>query len=214
MARPTTRVKKILKKLSNDPANRIIIVSGRPKSTLSKFFDDIGLGLIAEHGGWIFDAGKWVKSTVASKKWKKAILPILDQYASRTPGAEVEEKDFSLVWHYRRVSPDMAFVRKEELKKSLHNILESDEIGIFEGQKILEVKPKRMHKGALVTEILSGRDTPDFILAIGDDYTDEDMFEALPERAYTINVGAGETIARYQLNNVSSVLHLLENLKN
>lgn len=207
LARPTRKLKRSLKQLASDPNNKIMIVSGRPKSTLELFFKDVGLGLIAEHGGWMFDAGHWIKSSVASKKWKKDVLPTLHEFATRTPGARVEEKDFSLVWHYRQVSPDLAYVRKEELKRTLRQIMNS-EVDVFEGSKILEVKPKNMHKGALVTEILTSQKW-DFIMVIGDDYTDEDMFTVMPERAYSIHVGGGKTAARYQVDAVSDVHELI-----
>ncbi len=213
LARPTYKVRRVIKRLTSDKRNRVMVVSGRPKNVLETFFEDKGLGLVAEHGGWIFDAGSWVKSSVTSKKWKKQVKPILEQYATRTPGALVEEKDFSLVWHYRKVSPDLAYVRKEELKMELHDLLGDGEIDVFEGQKVVEVKPRSMHKGAIVTELLS-QEKWDFILSIGDDYTDEDMFRNLPDRAYTIHVGSGNTEARYQLNSVNDVVKLLQNLNN
>jgi trehalose 6-phosphate synthase/phosphatase len=52
----------------------------------------------------------------------------------------------------------------------------------------------------------------DFIMAIGDDLTDEDSFLALPAPAYTIKVGRGRTKARYRLMSVSAVLELLKSL--
>ena len=210
LARPTARVKNILKKLNKDDKNKVMIVSGRTKLTLELFFKDIGLGLIAEHGGWIFEAGDWVKSTVTSKKWKKQVMPVLQQYASRTPGVKIEEKDFAVVWHYRQVSPDLAYVRNEDLKRELRDILPS-EVDVFEGQKILEIKPKSMHKGALVTEMLTTK-MWDFILVIGDDYTDEDMFDVVPERAYTVHVGRDKTEARFQVDGVPDVIDLIDNL--
>ncbi len=198
--------------MTDDPRNRVIIVSGRPKSTLESFFENKGLGLVAEHGGWVFDAGEWVKHTLTPKKWKKPVRGILERYNSRTPGAIVEEKDFALVWHFRNVAPDLAFVRKEELKMDLQKQINNDEIGVFDGNKIIEIKPKNMHKGAIISELLS-QNKWDFIMAIGDDYTDEDMFRALPERAYTIKVGDDDTEARYQLNSTREVIELLTKLK-
>lgn len=209
---PSLRVKKVIKGMTDDPKNRVIIVSGRPKSTLESFFQNKGLGLVAEHGGWVFEAGQWVKHSLISKKWKRPVKMILEKYGSRTPGALIEEKDFALVWHYRNVSPDLAFVRKEELKMDLQSQLNDSDIGVFEGNKIIEIKPKNMHKGAIVSELLS-QNKWDFILSIGDDYTDEDMFRALPERAYTIKVGSGNTEARYKLHSVEDVIHLLINMR-
>jgi trehalose 6-phosphate synthase/phosphatase len=212
LARPSAKVKRVIRTLTDDPRNKVVIVSGRPKTTLESFFQNKGLGLVAEHGGWIFDAGSWVKSSITSPKWKKSLKPIMEQFTARTPGAVFEEKDFSLVWHYRQVSPDLAYVRKEELKMELRSLLDESDVEVFEGEKIVEVKPRTMHKGAIVTELVS-REHWDFILCIGDDYTDEDMFRALPERAYTLHVGDDDTDARYLMHNVDDVIALLKSFK-
>ncbi len=210
-SRPTAKLRKLLKALTIDKRNKVIIVSGRAKNALEIYFANNDLGLVAEHGGWVFDAGDWIKTSLVAKKWKKEIKPTLDQFISRTPGSELEEKDFSFVWHYSRVLPDLAYVRKEELKKILRSKLKSDEIGVFDGHKIIEVKPKRMNKGVIVADLLA-KNSWDFILAIGDDYTDEDMFRALPSDAYSINVGEQTTNARFQISSVDDVLELIRSL--
>lgn len=210
-SRPTDKVKKLLKSLTKDKKNKVIIISGRPRNALEKYFENQDLGLVAEHGGWVFDAGGWIQSSLTAKKWKKVLKPILDQFVARTAGSELEEKEFSFVWHYRRASPDLAYVRKEELKRKLRAALKTDDIGVFDGQKIVEIKPKRMNKGVIVSELVT-KNNWDFILAIGDDYTDEDMFTALPGDAYSINVGVQATNARFQLNCVDEVLKLIKSL--
>ncbi len=211
LAAPSAKVKKVIKQLTNDPNNKVVIVSGRPKSALESFFKNKGLGLVAEHGGWIFDAGRWVKSEVTTKKWKKPVVQLLEQYTTRTPGSVLEEKNFSIVWHYRNVSPNMAYVRKEELKTELTNLLEDYDVAVHEGEKMLEVKPRTINKGAIATELLA-KGVWDFVMCIGDDYTDEDMFRALPEKAYSIHVGSGTTDANYQLEKVKDVIDLLNKL--
>lgn len=211
-ARPSRRVRAILKNLSKDDKNKVYIVSGRPKNILEEFFKGMKLGLVAEHGGWILSAGQWVRSSVTAKRWKKPIMPLLHEFAARTPGATVEEKDFSVSWHYRNTTPDLAYVRINELTAELQKLLVDSEADIFEGDKVLEIKPRQMHKGAIVTELLAD-DKWDFIMAIGDDFADEYMFRALPERSYTINVGNKHmTDARYQLDSVSDVIDLLSDL--
>jgi len=212
IASPTKNVRKLIKRLTNDKKNKVVIVSGRPKNILETFFENKGLGLVAEHGGWLFEAGHWVKSNLTPKKWKKGIKPILQQFTARTPGAQLEEKDFSLVWHYRNVAPDLAYVRREELKAELSGILGISDVNYYEGEKIIEIKPRNMHKGTIVTELVDEGDW-DFILCMGDDYTDEDMFRALPERAFTVHVGNDDTEARFRVHNVKSVINLLQELK-
>ena len=79
------------------------------------------------------------------------------------------------------------------------------------GNKMVEVKPTEYSKGSEVQRILNQR-SYDFILAIGDDVTDEDMFRALPEKAVTIKVGYACDDARYNLLGQKDVLPFLSNL--
>jgi len=54
--------------------------------------------------------------------------------------------------------------------------------------------------------------TFDFILAVGDDWTDEDMFKVLPETAYSIRVGMRKSHARFNLYSHKEVIELLEEM--
>ncbi len=59
---------------------------------------------------------------------------------------------------------------------------------VLDGNKVVEVRAKAANKGVAALAALS--ETPyDFILACGDDWTDEDMFQALPEETVTIKIG-------------------------
>ncbi|NIP29195.1 MAG: hypothetical protein GTN99_00625, partial [Candidatus Dadabacteria bacterium] len=54
---------------------------------------------------------------------------ILEMYVDRTPGSFLEEKEFSLVWHYRKVDPSLAKVRVGELKYILIHIISNLNLG-------------------------------------------------------------------------------------
>jgi trehalose 6-phosphate synthase/phosphatase len=144
-------------------------------------------------------------------KWKDTIRPILELYADRTPGSIVEEKNFSLVWHYRRADPELAYLRVQELKSALLNLTENLDIGVFEGSKILEVKSMVVTKGR-AAETWIARKKWDFIMAAGDDYTDEEMFGSLPQHAYSIKVGFAASKARFSIDSVKEIRLLLKNL--
>jgi len=135
----------------------------------------------------------------------------MQKYIARTAGSEVEEKDYSLVWHYRNVAPELAYVRAGEMKRELIETLDDDSIGVFSGDKIIEVKPNDINKGYAASE-LDAVYQSEFVLCAGDDYTDEDMFRELDDDAITIKVGAGETRARLQVANVADMVRLLEDL--
>jgi trehalose 6-phosphate synthase/phosphatase len=129
-------------------------------------------------------------------------------YATKTPGAHLETKEHSLVWHYREASPYYAQKHLVILKRLLKPMAQRYHLELRNGNKIFEVRPADTNKGKAASYWML--DNLDFILAIGDDYTDEDTFAALPATAYTIKVGRGRTLANYRLSNVKDVLHLLK----
>lgn len=211
LARPDESLLLTLEKLASNSKNRVVIISGRPKKILNKWFKSKNIELVAEHGAWHRNKSKWSKVTSAKQDWKKPAIKILESFADRTPSALIEEKDFAIVWHYREVLPELAYVRERELKNELKQLTVDNHIGIFEGNKILEIKPTNLQKGVVVQKYLREHDW-DFIVAIGDDYTDEDMFNVLSEPAYTINVGSGATEAGYQVKSVKDVRDLLKDM--
>ena len=211
-AGPDQEIKDILGALTRDSANLVTIISGRDKDTLDKWLGTIGVQIVAEHGGWLRErSGDWRSFQPISEEWKDTIRPILDLYADRTPGSHVEEKDFSLVWHYRRAEPALADVRTHELRDALVNMTENMDVGVFEGSKILEVRKHGINKGR-AAEHLMQQNNWSFLLAAGDDYTDEEMFAVMPEEAYSIKVGSSLSKARFNVDTVQNIRNLLKKL--
>ena len=105
----------------------------------------------------------------------------------------------------------MASVRVQELRDAVLNLTANLDIGVFEGSKILEVKNIGISKGQ-VAELWLTNQKWDFILAAGDDYTDEDLFVVLPDSAYSIRVGYGISKARFNVDSVYELRLLIEEL--
>lgn len=210
-AAPSKSLKLLIKSLAENPSNELCIVSGRPRNVLESWFEDIDISLSSEHGAWIKTEGEWSRQQISLGEYRKKIVSTLEKYLDRTPGAKIEQKDFSIVWHYRNVPTELAHARNASIMYELNNSLGSSDFGVYKGNKIIEIKPKNIHKG-IVAEDLIGIHEPDFILSIGDDYTDEDMFHSLPDEAFSIKVGLGDTAARYQLISVNDVHELLMKL--
>jgi len=209
---PDEQLWSLLKSLVEEKQNEVVIISGRDRDTLSYWLGDTRASLIAEHGAWIKAKDQdWRLIGPLRNDWKDTIRPILELYADRTPGSSMEEKDFSLVWHYRRAAPELASLRLQELRDAVLNLTENLDIGVFEGSKILEVKNIGISKGHAAERFLA-KENWNFILAAGDDYTDEDMFSVLPKNAYSIKVGYGISKARFNLDSVNELRLLLEQL--
>jgi len=212
-AQPDSELLKILETLGKNPKNEVILISGRSREILDKWFGNLNVSLVAEHGVWLKEQDKdWVMVEPLKNDWKEEIRSILELYVDRTPGTFIEEKDFSLVWHYRNTEPELALVRSNELKDTLFHLIANRDLEILEGSKIIEVKNMGINKGKAVLKWLTQANW-DFILAIGDDWTDEDVFEILPDWAYSIKVGLGVSKARFNLSTFNEVRELLKEME-
>lgn len=214
LAKPDKEILDTLNELTNLPNINVVLISGRKKEKLSEWFPIEKLGLIAEHGAWIKEKGFTWNALVKqlSTKWKQTIRPILQTYTNHVPGSFIEEKDFSLCWHYRNADPECGSVQAKELMADLLNYIANTELQTLQGNKILEIRNVNINKG-IAANFFIEKYKPDFILAVGDDVTDEDLFNKLPQSAYTIKVGFESSKARYFVYNCSQILELLQNLK-
>jgi trehalose 6-phosphate synthase/phosphatase len=212
LARPDAELLDLLRGLGASGGNEVVIVSGRPRRDLEEWLGQLPAGLIAEHGVWLRPrGGEWRMLRAITTEWKERVRPILQVYVDRLPGALLEEKEFSLAWHYRRADPEQASRRARELLDALAGFTRNIDVQVLEGNKVLEVRNTGVSKGTAATEWLGGVGA-DFILAIGDDWTDEDLFRALPATAYSVRVGLANTAARYYLGNHTAVRRVLREL--
>jgi trehalose 6-phosphate synthase/phosphatase len=210
-ALPGKELIKTLEQLSMIQGVEIIIISGRDRHTLEEWFGTMPVHLVAEHGLFIRKLySDWRLLKPIRGRWKKKILPILKLYADKLPGALIEEKEYSLVFHYRRSEPAFASIRVKELTEYLVNYTSNMDIQIMNGNKVLEVRNAGIDKGVAAMYWLPERKkSTDFIMAIGDDRTDEDVFRVMPKDAFTIKVGIKPSYAKYNLFSSDEVLRLL-----
>lgn len=212
LARPDPELLEMLDSLCADPSNEVVIVSGRPRNHLERWFGNLHAGLIAEHGIWLRSPSNiWKCLNGTSTEWKERVRPILQLHVDRLPGAMLEEKEFSLAWHYRRADPAQASIRAAELLDDISDFTRNIDVQVLEGDKVLEVRTTSVTKGTAALEWLRAL-RPDFVLAIGDDWTDEDLFQVLPRTAYSVKVGLAPTNAKYHLGTHAAVRRLLREL--
>jgi len=211
-ATPDAEVVEALKTLTADKQNEVVILSGRSQADLQKWFGKLPIALAAEHGALFRRRGgkNWHRTSSLDDSWKATVMPILERYAERTPGAFVEEKDWAVVWHYRDAKPYAATKNVTILRKILADIVAPYGLTVQLGSKILEIRPSNVNKGRVAQEWLIHEH--DFTLAIGDDVTDEDTFAVLPKNANSVRVGSGRTLARYRLKNQREAVRLLQSL--
>jgi len=157
--------------------------------------------------------GIWENKICGDNSWKKQIIPILNQVTANCPDSYIEEKIHSLTWHYRGMTNTSGYSCSRKLIEKLKKVIEPLNLKILDGNKVVEVMKEGIGKGRAVRQLLD-RGKYDFILSVGDDKTDEEMFEYLEHNpsAFTVKVGEGSTFARYNLQNISEVASLLKNI--
>jgi trehalose 6-phosphate synthase/phosphatase len=164
---------------------------------------------ICEHGVWLRERGKdWNMIDQLTDGWKQEILPVLEFYVDRTPGSLIETKDYSLVWHYRKVETGLGELRTRELSSHLKYISSNMNLQVLEGDMVVEIKSAGVNKGKAALKWLNQFPT-EFIMALGDDWTDEDTFKVMPDEAITIKVGGNSSEAKYSVHSPKDVRKLL-----
>lgn len=211
-ALPDATLLSLLAQLSADSRTRLVIISGRDRVTLQQWLGHLNADLIAEHGAWRRLAGKgWEPAPHLNGGWKEGMRPLMQSFTNRTPGSLIEEKSYSLAWHYRNADEGLGALRAAELEEDAGPLMAGNDLHLLQGNKVVEIKNAGVHKGSAARQLLAAGDY-DFILAVGDDFTDEDTFRAMPETAYTIKVGQPPSAARFQIKGVEQVRALLQSL--
>lgn len=222
-ARPTPTLHSLLRRLGCEPGVDLMLVSGRDRETMERWFGDLPVSLIAEHGAWKSTyvpgtepsraARKWVQAEGIPQAdlWKPVVEPILQESVDRIPKSFIERKNDALAWHYRLSATAPATAERKKLLERLRTIAAEWHLNVMCNAKVVEVVPASISKGDAVAPLAtSGK--YDIVIATGDDTTDETMFRELPSSAWTFKVGAGDTLARYRLLNPAAMRRLLGNL--
>ena len=215
-ARPSEELLQVLKKLTDDPANTVVVISGRPGATLEEWLGHLKLGFSAEHGFLHKQPGsEWQPSADITGDWKVPVRELMRLYTERVTGSLLEEKVSALTWHWRAAEDQALAMRLEqELMDELEKLAGPMQLRILQivrGNKVIEVHPLGFDKGTGGTWWLHQGEF-DFILAAGDDTTDEDLFRVMPPGAFVVKVGAGETLAQYHLESPAAMRAFLQTL--
>jgi len=208
-ASPDEALYDTLQQLMKQENTLVVIISGRDRYTLEQWLGDSGIEIVSEHGVWLWDGTEWHLNENVMASWKSTVMPILENLVERTPGSFIEEKDYTLAWHYRQIDNELGTNRVREIREELVYLTANHNLQVLEGNKVVEIRNAGVDKGKAAARWLK-RQEWGFIMAMGDDHTDEDTFRAMPESAYTIKVGLNRTDARYKVRSVEEARELLD----
>ncbi|MCP4475515.1 MAG: bifunctional alpha,alpha-trehalose-phosphate synthase (UDP-forming)/trehalose-phosphatase [Gammaproteobacteria bacterium] len=194
----------------------INILSGRKKRFLAQQFEQINATLVAEHGAFLYNSArkKWRDQIKQCHSWVVPTCEIMTDYVNRVPHSTIEKKNYAIVWHYRKSPPDYSTFQAYKLYHELKLHLQNEPVVVMHGKKTIEVKHMQANKARFIQQrIADTHDEPaDFYIAIGDDMTDEDMFDAIRRAGISIKVVHDHSLADIHLSEQSQAIKLLENL--
>ncbi|KAM0866729.1 hypothetical protein ACQ4PT_042452 [Festuca glaucescens] len=228
---PSAEVISILNSLCDDSKNDVFIVSGRGQNSLDEWFNPCEkLGIAAEHGYFVRwnKAAEWeLNYSIPDREWKHISEPVMQVYTETTDGSFIEAKESALVWHYLDADHDFGSCQAKELVDHLERVLSNEPVGVKCGHFIVEVKPQGVSKGLavdkLIRTLINNGKAPDFLMCIGNDRSDEDMFESINSKASSsvfttapvvlaCSVGQKPSKAKYYVDDTAEVIRLLKNV--
>jgi trehalose 6-phosphate synthase/phosphatase len=209
-ARPTDEIREVLRALARLPATEVHVVSGRDRKQLEAWLGELPIHLCAEHG-YVARApgGAWEALEHVSLEWLPRAEEELRRVVQEVPGSLIERKPCSVAWHYRMADAHYGSWRARELCTALEDEFANQPVEVLLGHKVLEVRAAGVNKGGYVRRRMAGVDESAFVLCVGDDRTDMDMYCALPPSAFSIHLGPAAEGVRYRLDSAGAVRGLL-----
>jgi trehalose 6-phosphate synthase/phosphatase len=208
---PSEEVKSMLKSLSSDPSNYVVIISGRDRLKLEKSFSNLPVTLVAEHGGFHKEGGDdWTTFFDESVKWKNIMYASLQALMLEFEGSTLEENYYSLVWNYSKIKDRISTENKNQIISAINLLPSRGDFFLYHEDGAFQLVTKAIRRGNFAKKYFSKNGPFEFILSIGGSNTHEDLFEAIGKRDFTIKVGIdSSSSAQYFLKDQNEVLPFL-----
>ena len=231
--KPTEEIINLLTELTDDKRNKVFIIAEQGKNQIWEKFREIPyLGMGIEYGfKYIINNpdkknNNWIKLIRNyNNTWIQNCLSIMTPYTERYEGSFLDIKESSVVWYYTDCDQELGKNLGTILTSELGNIINEYNLKIVNGKGFIEVIPQKIHKGYFISHILKRQikrgKTPDFIMCIGDDLSDEKMFNYLSQKeneikkyckdacVYSITVGKKPSMAKYYVDSVKNVKEII-----
>ena len=243
LATPAPVVTQLLATLARDPRNTVYVVSGRERRFMEKWLGRLKVGLAAEFGFCHRAPGsdEWTSlGRDLDTSWKDVVRPIMTYFSERTPGTYIESKESSLAWHYRDADPHFGAWQAKDMQIHMEDVMSTLPLEIIQGNKLVEVRHVGVNKSLVLEEVLrqgprngyeeqvavdeDNMEDFDFVLCVGDDRSDEDMYQLLKSwharkgeanetpDLYNVRIGPGATSAEFCLESVVELRKILRGM--
>jgi len=204
-------LKHLLYYLNNKLEGTLALISGRMIVDIERIFNPLKFYSSGSHGIEYKDSFK--KYIICNNKnIPKKIKKELSNFAKTYPGSFIEDKKFSIAFHYRNI-PNI----KLKAFKAISNFTQNSNYKILQGNHVIELIPTNIDKGKAIAYFMK---KPQFSkkipIFIGDDYTDEFGFKFINDiGGISVKVGNEKnTSANFFTRNTRTVHNILKFILN
>ena len=203
-ARPLPAAVRVLAALAELPGTEVAVISGRARRDLAALSGlPDGIILVGSHGAE-FDGGFAAALPPEVRARRDRVWRALRDIAGGRPGVALEVKPVSVAVHTRNAARPVA---EQVVSAVRRGPATWPEVRVTTGKEVIELAVLGTGKGTAVTA-LRRRTSPDAVLYVGDDVTDEDAFAVLGDPDLGVRVGPGETLARFVVPDPEAALDL------
>jgi len=188
-ALPYPEVKSILEEIISPGKTRLIIISGRPIVVLKKL---LGLKYLPEmwgaHGADRYSQ-KEGYSTISYPESTRNFLSLVRKWADENDlNGCLEIKPLGIAFHWRGLADRLKKEIETKVEAKWSSLLAQYDLELKKFDGGIEIRPGQINKGSAVSDIMREY-KDDYVAAyLGDDYTDEDAFNALGNKGLKILV--------------------------
>ncbi|MBV53250.1 MAG: trehalose-phosphatase [Coxiellaceae bacterium] len=204
----------ILKSLVANPHRELVIVTGRDRDYISRALFDLPVTIFAEHGACVSYSrdSEWKALINSDNQWSSICYALLENIVEKYEGVWIEKKPHSLCLHYRK--SDFKAKDAHQLVQQLNQDPRLKQLTFIDAYLHIDCRLKSVSKFNAVQHFFRSHQFH-CSLAIGDDITDIDMFDAVKGYGgYSIAVGDRIQSSDYHLRSVSDVMNFLQYLDN
>lgn len=209
------QVESVLDRLSTRPRTRVIILSGRPRRDLERFFHGKEITLLGSHGYEMALPVQIAPLVERAKTVFESGIRDLERALAEIEGVWIEAKPSGGTVHYRQADPD----RHRDVQEITQHWIDADPARIQAlllrpARRAVEIRPRaEWGKGEAARWWLEAAGPADMRgalpIAAGDDDTDEDMFRIFAADGFTVRV-ADRSETTQAIARVSEPLELWE----
>ena len=197
-----------LAELANKERNKLVIISRLNKKELEEKFNDFFCCIFAKYGQCFYDGKEWIDLEIEEPAWFDDIESIIHLHKESTPGATIERNSNFIKWSYEEAEPELAKMRKRELKDNLRYFSEDFDLNIIEGKNFLEVKSSSIKVYNKLYEFIE-KENYKFSSFIGNINRFPKIEEILHDDSYIFELNSANLDKSYKLDNPKKLMKIL-----